>query len=76
MDIWYVHNASFGLDLVVIANTVRTVLLGERTNRAAVDQARTALAARGGAFADFRGAQDSGPGGGPLITGARPRRVA
>jgi lipopolysaccharide/colanic/teichoic acid biosynthesis glycosyltransferase len=74
MDIWYVHNASFRLDLVVIARTVRMVLLGERTNRAAVSQAREAIAALGAPLAGFPEA--FGTGGGVIIKGARQRRVA
>jgi lipopolysaccharide/colanic/teichoic acid biosynthesis glycosyltransferase len=74
MDIWYVHNASLRLDLAIIARTVRTVLLGERTNVAAVGQARQALAAREGAAPGFSEAHL--PGGAARVKGAARRRVA
>jgi hypothetical protein len=46
MDIWYVHNASFRLDLVIALRTLRMILLGERPNAAAVREAWQDLAAR------------------------------
>jgi len=43
LDIWYIQNASLALDIKVLMLTMRTVLFGERVNRAAID---TALAMR------------------------------
>ncbi len=74
MDIWYVHNASFRLDLVIIARTVRTVLFGEHMNGDAVEQARRALALREGAASGLAEALLAGTG--PHIEGAGRRRVA
>lgn len=47
LDIWYVHNASFRLDLLIAARTVRMLVLGERSNGAAVELARQSLASLG-----------------------------
>jgi lipopolysaccharide/colanic/teichoic acid biosynthesis glycosyltransferase len=47
LDVWYVCNASFLLDLKILALTVPMVLLGERTNMAAVRRAWSDLNRRG-----------------------------
>jgi lipopolysaccharide/colanic/teichoic acid biosynthesis glycosyltransferase len=47
MDVWYVQNASFGLDLRIMAHTLPMMLFGERVNRGAIEQAWTDLAATG-----------------------------
>ena len=39
LDIWYVRNASFKLDIEIIMGTIRMVLQGERVHRDAIDQA-------------------------------------
>lgn len=39
LDIWYVHNASFFLDLTIVARTLPMVLLGERVNIEAIHRA-------------------------------------
>jgi len=39
LDLWYIRNASFALDMLILLNTVRTVLFGERIDRRAIDQA-------------------------------------
>jgi len=39
LDLWYIRNASFTLDMLILLNTVRTVLFGERIDRRAIDQA-------------------------------------
>ena len=56
LDIWYVHNASFRLDFLIAARTVRMLVLGERSNRAAVSLARQSLASLGESLPDPRGA--------------------
>jgi lipopolysaccharide/colanic/teichoic acid biosynthesis glycosyltransferase len=43
LDIWYVHRASFSLDLKIAFLTLRMVLFGDRINTGAVHQARTDL---------------------------------
>jgi lipopolysaccharide/colanic/teichoic acid biosynthesis glycosyltransferase len=43
LDIWYVQNASFVLDLKIVLRTVKIVLFGDRTNTEAVNQARSDL---------------------------------
>jgi lipopolysaccharide/colanic/teichoic acid biosynthesis glycosyltransferase len=40
LDIWYIQNASLWLDIKVIWRTLRTVLLGDRVDRAAINQAK------------------------------------
>ena len=40
LDIWYIQNASLWLDIRVIWRTLRTVLLGDRVDRAAINQAK------------------------------------
>lgn len=39
LDIWYIQNASLWLDMKVLWLTLRTVLFGEKVNRAAIDMA-------------------------------------
>ncbi len=39
LDIWYVKNASFALDLEIIKGTIPMVLRGERVHRDAIEQA-------------------------------------
>jgi lipopolysaccharide/colanic/teichoic acid biosynthesis glycosyltransferase len=41
LDVWYVQNASFLLDLSIIFRTVKMVLFGERINTDAISQARS-----------------------------------
>jgi lipopolysaccharide/colanic/teichoic acid biosynthesis glycosyltransferase len=41
LDVWYVQNASFLLDLSIIFRTVKMILFGERINTDAVSQARS-----------------------------------
>jgi lipopolysaccharide/colanic/teichoic acid biosynthesis glycosyltransferase len=43
LDIWYIQNASLWLDIKVLLLTVRTVLFGDRVDRAAIE---TAMATR------------------------------
>ena len=43
LDIWYVQNASFVLDLKIVFRTVKMVLFGDRINTEAVHQARNDL---------------------------------
>jgi lipopolysaccharide/colanic/teichoic acid biosynthesis glycosyltransferase len=47
MDLWYIHNASFGRDLVIVLRTLGMLALGERANAAAVRIAWQDLIARG-----------------------------
>ncbi|WP_290990282.1 sugar transferase [Hyphomicrobium sp.] len=39
LDLWYIRNASFTLDMLILLSTIRTVLFGERIDRRAIDQA-------------------------------------
>jgi lipopolysaccharide/colanic/teichoic acid biosynthesis glycosyltransferase len=39
MDIWYVHNASFALDIKIAISTVYTIVFGERPNPNAIKEA-------------------------------------
>lgn len=39
LDVWYVQNASFALDLQILLRTLRMVILGERVNAAAIQRA-------------------------------------
>ena len=39
LDIWYIQNASFWLDMKVLWLTLRTVLFGDRVDREAIDMA-------------------------------------
>jgi lipopolysaccharide/colanic/teichoic acid biosynthesis glycosyltransferase len=39
MDIWYVHNASFALDIKIAISTVYTIVFGERPNPNAIREA-------------------------------------
>jgi lipopolysaccharide/colanic/teichoic acid biosynthesis glycosyltransferase len=43
LDLWYIKNASLLVDLWIVMETVRMVLLGERTDRGAINQAWLAL---------------------------------
>ena len=43
LDIWYVHNASFVLDLKIVIRAVQMVLFGDRINTEAVYRARSDL---------------------------------
>jgi lipopolysaccharide/colanic/teichoic acid biosynthesis glycosyltransferase len=43
LDIWYAKNASFVLDLRIVLRTVKMILLGDRINIEAVNQARADL---------------------------------
>jgi lipopolysaccharide/colanic/teichoic acid biosynthesis glycosyltransferase len=43
LDIWYVNNASLRLDLLISFRTVLMILLGDRINTDAVNQARSTL---------------------------------
>ena len=42
LDLWYVQNASLGLDLRIVWGTIRTILVGERVGLAALAQAGAA----------------------------------
>jgi lipopolysaccharide/colanic/teichoic acid biosynthesis glycosyltransferase len=43
LDLWYIKNASFTLDMVILAHTARTILFGERVDRRAIHEARQDL---------------------------------
>jgi lipopolysaccharide/colanic/teichoic acid biosynthesis glycosyltransferase len=43
LDLWYVRNASFIVDLAIALRTVKMVLFGDRINTEAVAQARRSL---------------------------------
>jgi lipopolysaccharide/colanic/teichoic acid biosynthesis glycosyltransferase len=43
LDIWYAQNASFLLDLTIVLRTVKMILLGDRPNVEAINQARSSL---------------------------------
>jgi lipopolysaccharide/colanic/teichoic acid biosynthesis glycosyltransferase len=43
LDVWYVQNASLLLDLTIILRTVKMILVGDRINIEAVNQARSSL---------------------------------
>jgi lipopolysaccharide/colanic/teichoic acid biosynthesis glycosyltransferase len=43
LDLWYIKNASFGLDLMILAHTVGMVLFGERVDRNAIREAWHAI---------------------------------
>ena len=43
LDIWYIQNASFVLDIKIIFSTVKMVLFGDRINAEIVNQARSEL---------------------------------
>jgi lipopolysaccharide/colanic/teichoic acid biosynthesis glycosyltransferase len=43
LDIWYVNNASFVLDLKIVFRTVKTIFFGDRIDTQAIDQARRDL---------------------------------
>ena len=43
LDIWYVQNASWALDVAIVFRTLKMLLLGDRINVKAVNQARSGL---------------------------------
>ena len=43
LDVWYVRNASFALDLRILVATLRMLLLGERIEPSKIDRARADL---------------------------------
>jgi hypothetical protein len=43
LDVWYVKNASFALDLKIVLRTVTMILFGDRINAEAVNQAQSDL---------------------------------
>jgi lipopolysaccharide/colanic/teichoic acid biosynthesis glycosyltransferase len=43
LDVWYVKNASFALELKIVLNTVTMILFGDRINAQAVNRARDDL---------------------------------
>ncbi len=43
LDVWYVQNASLGLDLRIILATIPMVLIGERTDFASIERAKNEL---------------------------------
>jgi lipopolysaccharide/colanic/teichoic acid biosynthesis glycosyltransferase len=43
LDLWYIKNASFALDMAILASTARTILFGERIDRNAINEAWRAL---------------------------------
>jgi lipopolysaccharide/colanic/teichoic acid biosynthesis glycosyltransferase len=43
LDVWYVQNASFMLDLAIVLRTVKMVLFGDRIDTDAVNEARSNL---------------------------------
>jgi lipopolysaccharide/colanic/teichoic acid biosynthesis glycosyltransferase len=43
LDIWYIQNASFVLDLTIVVRTVKMMLFGDRINTDAVNEARNHL---------------------------------
>lgn len=47
LDVWYILNASLWLDLRIMAETVRMVILGEQIDRAAINRAWRDLRRRG-----------------------------
>ena len=47
LDVWYFQNASFKLDLEILARTIPMVLFGERTNRGAIERAWVELTRAG-----------------------------
>jgi lipopolysaccharide/colanic/teichoic acid biosynthesis glycosyltransferase len=63
LDIWYIKNASFRLDVEIILGTVRTLLFGECVDRAAIRQAWRELG--WDQLADLGGALQQRPAGGP-----------
>lgn len=56
LDLWYVKNASFGLDVAILLGTARTILFGERVDRHAIRQAWHAL---GGEPPSMTGARET-----------------
>lgn len=43
LDLWYIRNASFALDIRILAHTLRMVLFGERVDRNAIHEAWQAI---------------------------------
>lgn len=43
LDLWYIKNASFRLDVMILAHTVRMVLFGERVDQNAIHEAWQAV---------------------------------
>jgi lipopolysaccharide/colanic/teichoic acid biosynthesis glycosyltransferase len=43
LDIWYVQNASWLLDVAIVFRTVKMILFGDRINIEAVNKARSGL---------------------------------
>ncbi|WP_156150687.1 sugar transferase [Hyphomicrobium sp. 99] len=39
LDLWYIRNASFALDMLILLNTAKTVLFGERIDHRAIEEA-------------------------------------
>jgi lipopolysaccharide/colanic/teichoic acid biosynthesis glycosyltransferase len=46
LDIWYAQNVSFTLDLKIVLSTLKMILIGDRINTEAVNQARSSLGPR------------------------------
>ena len=46
LDIWYVQNASFVLDLAIVVRTMKMILFGDRINTDAINQARNQLGSK------------------------------
>jgi lipopolysaccharide/colanic/teichoic acid biosynthesis glycosyltransferase len=53
LDIWYVRNASFVLDLKIVLRTAKMVLIGDRISTQAVYQARLGSHLEAGVIAEF-----------------------
>jgi lipopolysaccharide/colanic/teichoic acid biosynthesis glycosyltransferase len=46
LDIWYVQNVSFVLDLAIVVRTMKMILFGDRINTDAINQARNHLGSK------------------------------
>jgi len=46
LDIWYVQNVSFVLDLRIAVRTMKMILFGDRINTDAINQARNQLGSK------------------------------
>ena len=46
LDIWYVQNASYVLDLAIVVRTMKMILFGDRINTDAINQARNQLGSK------------------------------